>query len=351
MRPQRARIAVRGLREEVAGGFRREAHEPLAQRTIHPGLHGHELLVAPEAQILGEHGVLQRREFRGVGRDLHGRERRVARLLETQRRVRPCEFTTENRDFLVPRERYEQHVAQIPRVLLLADPRWTGALGGLRLEPGLELRGGVGRLTDRGGERRFLRMPLAHACEQCAQGVVLFVEGTHATHPQVPRVGVGEVGARLGEEWGDRAQRRRKLLHLVAGEITHGIERGARPDAEAPEADGPVDGGPLLCGRVALVGPNGGVIGRIARERLQDGEVIQHAVHLGAHQVPVHLLTDRPARGIDGGEALLERPQLSESSCVGGRRVIRCPLHAWRLLEGAPGGEQREQLSVAGCCR
>jgi hypothetical protein len=60
-----------------------------------------------------------------------------------------------------------------------------------------------------------------------------------------------------------------------------------------------MDHRPFFCRCVALASDDRRVVGGIARERLQHPQVVLHPVHLGAHQMVIDLLRDRPARLID----------------------------------------------------
>ena len=105
--------------------------------------------------------------------------------------------------------------------------------------------------------------------------------------------------------------------------------------------------GALLGRRIAFFGAHRGVVRRVARKRRQHGEVILHAIHFGAHQVPVYLFRHAPAGGIDGAQLRLQGAQGGKPARVGGRGVIGNPVAARRLLEGAPFSEQRQQLGIA----
>ena len=73
------------------------------------------------------------------------------------------------------------------------------------------------------------------------------------------------------------------------------------------------------------------------------------AVHLGAHDVPVNALRDRPAGGVDRGEGVVATWAARPKYCaaIAAVPVIRDPLHEGRMLELAPGGEQRDEVVVA----
>ena len=197
------------LREEVARGLRREGRHALAERALHPRLHRHQLGAREEPEIARERPILQGRVRLGRLGDRHGRQRTVALLLEPERRVGAREFAPRDRDFLLPRQRHEQHVAQEPGVLRLADARGAGALRRLVAQPLRERRGG------RGGPRATAAISAGVATpdeprELRPSDLVLFLEGAHAAHPEVARVGCREVDARLAQQRRHRAEGRRE---------------------------------------------------------------------------------------------------------------------------------------------
>ena len=71
------------------------------------------------------------------------------------------------------------------------------------------------------------------------------------------------------------------------------------------------------------------------------------AVHLGAHDVVVHLRGRRPAGRVEGGEAALVGGELAVLRGHRARRVVGHAVHELRLLERAPRGEERDQVVVA----
>jgi hypothetical protein len=81
---------------------------------------------------------------------------------------------------------------------------------------------------------------------------------------------------------------------------------------------------------------------------LEDPVIEVEPVHLRAKQVVVDLLGQGPARGIDLREPY---PEPVEPAVLRGHRrpaVVRDAVRDRRLLEGAPVGEQRDQVLVAG---
>ena len=99
---------------------------------------------------------------------------------------------------------------------------------------------------------------------------------------------------------------------------------------------------------VALRGEDGDVERRVVRPRPEHAVIEVEAVHLGADDVPVDLLRDRPAARIDGGEAALVGRQ---RALLRGHRARRCsrarrqPASAvWNARHSV---EQRHQIRVA----
>lgn len=71
------------------------------------------------------------------------------------------------------------------------------------------------------------------------------------------------------------------------------------------------------------------------------------AVHLGADQVKVHLLGDRPGLGVDRAEPRLELRQALPLLLHGRGGVVGDAVGDLRLLECAPLPEKRNQIVVA----
>lgn len=102
----------------------------------------------------------------------------------------------------------------------------------------------------------------------------------------------------------------------------------------------------LFRGRIALVRLDRRVERGVARERLEHGELILHAVHFGAHEMPVHLLGNAPPGGVDGLQAALQCRQRDTSPGRGAGSVVGHSRRTRRRFERAPFGEQAHQLRI-----
>ena len=114
----------------------------------------------------------------------------------------------------------------------------------------------------------------------------------------------------------------------------------------APQLEGTRESGTFPGGRVALLRDHGGVEAGMTRPGPEHAVVELQAVHLGANQVPVHLLGHRPAPRID---RLQPAPEVVETRLLrghGGRRVVRHPVHDPGLLELSPLREQGQEVLV-----
>ncbi len=83
---------------------------------------------------------------------------------------------------------------------------------------------------------------------------------------------------------------------------------------------------PLVPRHIAAIGPDRIVESRVAGPRLQHAFIKIIAVHLGAHEVPVNLLRDRPVLDVERIQAL---SQLQEVVAASGKllcRVIGCAI-------------------------
>jgi hypothetical protein len=188
-----------------------------------------------------------------------------------------------------------------------------------RLNRLLELRSAVGGLSL---EREQI----------CA----LLLDGADAGHPQIARV-AGQVQLRL------RKQRRDALQFPGEPGCVGGRER----EGVLPHLDDRVVRRTFVRGRVALRRPDLGVERRIALPRLEDAQVEVEAVHLGAQQVIVDLLRDRPRLRLDRLQPGLISLQLRVLAGKRRRRVVRRALAQRGPLELAPLGEQRGQILIA----
>jgi hypothetical protein len=104
----------------------------------------------------------------------------------------------------------------------------------------------------------------------------------------------------------------------------------------------------LACRLVALVHERGDVEGGIVDPRLQDAVIEIEPVHLGADDVVVHLLGDRPRRWIDRAQPLDESCQLFLLGGHRRRRVVGNTVDSRGLLKHPPLGEERRQIAIAG---
>ena len=71
------------------------------------------------------------------------------------------------------------------------------------------------------------------------------------------------------------------------------------------------------------------------------------AVHLGAHELHVILLRDRPAARVEALQPAHPAGQLAMLGLHRRRRVVGHALRDARPLEGAPLGEERKEILVA----
>ena len=104
-----------------------------------------------------------------------------------------------------------------------------------------------------------------------------------------------------------------------------------------------------LVGRhIAAVGPGGVIERRVPRPGLQDPSVEVVAVHLGAHQVPVDLVRNRPVVDIEGLQARAQGLELGIPRREPLGRVVGGSVEQGRRLERSPVLEQDQQLIMSG---
>ena len=250
-----------------------------------------------------------------------------------QLRVRARQLALEQHHFVFPAQRHQVNVAQAPGVVLLADAGRTGLRRRLLLEPRDELRRrllrGLNRLLERGAVARGLLF-------EREQVAALLLDVADACDPQVTRI-ADEIELRLREQ-------RRHALQLLR-ELRFG--GGRQRKRVGPQLDDRVMRRPFVRRRVALRRPDRSVEGRIALPRLEHAQIEVETVHLGAQQLVVDLLRDRPRVGFDRLQARLIGLELCVLASERCRRVVRRAFAQRRPLEGAPLGEQRRQILVA----
>ena len=220
-----------------------------------------------------------------------------------------------------------------PGVIRGAHARGAGLRVGLGLEEFAEVHGGgVGRLH-RGVEvGARSRHPLAERGEVGR----LVPEVAEPAEPEVPGVRSREVLLRLRQHPGNGPDPRRQLGGIRLGE---GIVIG-------PEIDEPVHHRPFMGRHVALGREDLQVEARIARPRPPHPVVEVEPVHLGAQQVPVDLLGNRPALGCERIQPGAPRRQLGLLARHGRGGVVRNPVAELRPLESPPPLEQGDEVRV-----
>ena len=345
VRPEWNGVAVVGLREKIPRVGCRERMNAFAQCVVHPRFPRHHAAVTDERRVAGDGSVLvvhvritrfHHRQWRQIP---------VALLLETQRRMRAGQLSAGDGDFLVPGEWHEQDVFQEPGVVGLADAGGAGLLRRLDPQPADELLGRAGCRVDR-GEQCSVTARCESELFQFDQRLVLFIERLDRTDPQILRIPAREVDARATEQWGNGAQFRGQVGRLLRAQRLRRLLPGARPDGVFPEPDRTVNDRTFFRGRVALLGLDRRVVRRITRPGSEHGEVVEHSVHFGSHEMRIDLFGNAPAGGIDGGEASLQSSEQRTATPVGGGGVIGNAGDTRRLLEGAPLGEERFELAV-----
>ncbi len=226
------------------------------------------------------------------------------------------------------------HVAEVPGVIRLADAGRPGLRRRLRLEPGDE---GLGRPARRGDRRAELRRVRRHLQLEIGEALHLGAHRAGAGDPEVARV-AGQIPPRLLEQRRNRPELAREPA-LVLRREREGV---------GPEVDDAVRRRPFVRRGVARLLPNRGVVGRIAHPRLQYPHVEVEAVHLGAHELEVDLLLDRPPGRVDRREPRTIARELRMPPRHRRRREVVRPVTQRRLLERPPVVEEREQRRVAG---
>ena len=103
---------------------------------------------------------------------------------------------------------------------------------------------------------------------------------------------------------------------------------------------------PFVRRHIALRRPHGLVEGRVAHPGLEHAVIEIKSVHLGAHDVPVDLLCDRPPARVDGMQARQVIPEFFVSRGKPRSRVIGRTVKHWRPLEITPFGKQGQQVLV-----
>ena len=224
--------------------------------------------------------------------------------------------------FLVPGHRHEVDVLEAPVVVLLADAGGSGLLRRLGVEPRDE---GDRRLARR-ADRRLERSPAAGGLlRQRIECRDLAAHRAGAGDPEVVRV-AGEVAARLLEE--------RRHDRELPGELP--FVRARERVRIGPQLDEVVMRRAFVRGRVALLGPDALVEGRIARPGLEHARVEVEAVHLGAHERLVDLGIDGPSARIDRLQAAAEALQVLQAAREGRGGVVGGAVEQGRPFESAP---------------
>ena len=104
---------------------------------------------------------------------------------------------------------------------------------------------------------------------------------------------------------------------------------------------------PFVRRHVAASGPNRVVKRRIPHPWLQHPVIEIITVHLGPHDVPIHLLWDRPVAGIEPVQAI---PEGQEALVARGKllgRIVRRPVQQRWGFKLAPVPEESQQLVIA----
>ena len=330
-------IPVVHLAEEVAEVVRvlerREGPVHRAERRLHPRLHRLDFLFFEEFQI-AIHGFVQPPvELLRRSDPFQLRQVAVAVLGEPQRSVRTRQFPPHQRDLFLPGIRDEMDMPHPPGVFVGAEPGRPGLVRRLLFQPGAERIAGRTRGFHRGGEFR------ARAGGAFAEGhevARLPLERAKPGEPEVPRVRLGEVRPRL-------LQKRRDAPE-APGEFRR-VRRGERV-VVGPKIHEPVDHRAFVRRDIALRREDDHIERRVARPGAADAVVEVQPVHLGARQVPVHLLVHRPVvrrHRVEAGAEVGEFPVLTLHRRRG---VVGDAVHEDRPLERAPLLEERGQVVV-----
>ncbi len=289
-------------------------------------------MVAQERHVLRDAVVERLVVFRGVARDrlLH-RQLRVADLFHREQRARPPELALHERDFLGVRVRDELDVLEIPVVVLDADARRPGLLRQFRLDPGREV---VRRLLRFGGVGcEVRRLPLQFLRER-VENAALLADRLRAMEPEVPAV-ARQVRLRLREQRGNRAEAGADLRRVI----------GRERKLVAPQLDRALGERPLARRLIGLLVEHRDVEGRIVRPGLEHSVVEVEPVELGADEMPVHLLRNRPGARVHLREALAELGNSRGLRRHRRRRVVRDAVGDFRLLKGAEVLEERDEVA------
>ena len=329
-------VTIIDLGEELARA-RGERADLRAERRLHLGANGHEVVPLEERHVLRDGGVEPARVLGSTRQRNLRRERPVAMLFQRERRPRPVELALHDRDFLGPRVRHELHVLQIPVVVRHADAGRADLRRGERVQPHRErVRRGLGALNVRLEVARRGR----HSRGELGELGSLLADALGAIDPEV-FARADEVAPRLREQPRDRTD---------AGVDTRRAPRVQR-ERVAPELHGAERLRSLARRLVAPVAEHGDVERRIVRPRLEHAMVKVEPAHLGAHQLVIDLLGDRPSIRVDRREPSLVVDELLGLRRHRARRVVRHPVDHLRLLEGAPLGEQCGEILVPGAAR
>jgi hypothetical protein len=295
-------------------------------------------VVLQEGHVLGDAVVKRLVVLLGVrDRDRLRRKLRVLQLLHREEGPRTSELALHQSDLFRPRVRHELDVLQVPVVVLDADAGRAGLRRRLRLEPFGEVVGGGFRLVDVGLESRVAASEFAGELREIG---ALPSDGLRPVVPDVLLV-ARQVVLRLREQSRHR---------LDSGAHLRGVGRGER-ELVAPDLDGAQRERSLARRLVALLVEHRDVEAGIVDPGLQDPVVEVEAVQLGADNVVVDLLRNRPAARIDRREALAIRLDLAllRGHCSGA--VIRHPVDDLRFLERPEVLEESDEVVVARAAR
>ena len=306
-------------------------HRP--ERRVHPGFGGLDLLAFQEGQV-AVHGFVEPPvELLGGSDPFELGQRPVPVLLEPERRMRTGQLAPDQGDHLFPRPGHQVDALHEPGVAVGPDSGRAGLPVRLGFEEGVEV---LGRLP-RGAHRRIeIGARPGDPLPEGEQVVRLVPERPEPGEPEIPRVRGGEVPLRLFEERRDRPDPR--------GEF--GGRGGRERVSPGPEVDPAVDHRALVGRDIALGGKDRHIERRVSRPRAPHPVVEVEPVHLGPHQVPVHLVPDAPAVRRERLEPGAPGGKFRELASHRRGGVVGYPVLERRALELAPLGEERDQVGV-----
>ena len=335
VRIQRGGVDVGGDPEEVAFLRRDERAEVFAQRRLHVVFHRHHFMAADPGHQPACGGVGEPVVFLGGGCGDLLRQLAVTVFFELQRGPGPVEFPLQQPLFVVPGQRHVMHVLQVPGVLVLADAGRPGLGRRLLLEPGHEFVGSGLGFGDRPGQPGA--GAVARHLQDAVQVAALIPDVADAGNPQIPGV-AGEIALCLPHE-------RRNHLEVADHPLFLG---GRQREVVGPQLQHRVVRRAFVRRHIALVGPDRLVVGRVANPWHQHAVIEIEAVHLGVHQVPVNLLCDGPAGGVDRIEPCPVPLEILVRRREPFRRVVGRAIEQRRGFEFPPVREEFGQRRVRG---